>query len=281
MKNLYTFLICLGLAVPAMAQQDSSSRSSLTLAAIYGNTANYFGQTTAEKLPYLLTNASYRLKSGFYVSASALKLLNTGGPVSSVDLGAGYGFNLSQQLTGGFSYTRSFYEKNSPLLQTANENSLSAELSLDHLFKSSVNADYAFGKQNDMFVTFSNSKLFDLGSLVNDKDFISLEPSISIIGGTQHFYQTYTTEKAKRKKLLDNIKNPLFPPGQQQPETTTTTVESTGFGLMAYSLSLPLAYNRASYTVEASYQLSVAGKKVEQGTDKTASIFNLSFYYMF
>jgi len=128
-----------------------------------------------------------------------------------------------------------------------------------------------------VFVTFSNSKLISLGSIQADKDFISLEPSISVIGGTQHYYQTYTTEKEKRKKLLNN---PLFP-SKPEPETTTTTVESTEFGVMAYTLSLPLAYNRSSYSVEAAYQLSVAGKKVAGETNKPASIFNLSFYYMF
>jgi len=95
MKYIYSILICFSLALPASAQQDSSSKSSLTLAAIYGNTANYYGQTTDEKLPYLLTNATYRLKSGFYISAGVLKLLNCGNAVASVDLSAGYGFNFS------------------------------------------------------------------------------------------------------------------------------------------------------------------------------------------
>ena len=275
MKYLYTLLLCFGLAMQSFAQADSTAKNSLTLAAVYGSTANYFGQTTTEKLPYVLTYGAYKLKSGFYVSASALKLLNSSSPVSAVDLSAGYGFNLVRNIEGNFSYTRSFYQENSPLLQTANENNVNGELSFTHFLKSSLSADYAFGTQQDVFVSFTNSKMISLGSLFSDKDFISLEPAFSVIGGSQRFYQTYTTEKQKRKKLLD----PLFP--SQQPAPTTNTVESTSFDLLAYTLSLPIAYNRSNYSVEAGYQATIAGKKIDGISNEPVSIFNLSIYYMF
>ena len=275
MKYLYTLLLCFGLAMQSFAQADSTAKNSLTLAAVYGSTANYFGQTTTEKLPYVLTYGAYKLKSGFYVSASALKLLNSSSPVSAVDLSAGYGFNLVRNIEGNFSYTRSFYQENSPLLQTANENNVNGELSFTHFLKSSLSADYAFGTQQDVFLSFTNSKMISLGSLFSDKDFISLEPAFSVIGGSQRFYQTYTTEKQKRKKLLD----PLFP--SQQPAPTTNTVESTSFDLLAYTLSLPIAYNRSNYSVEAGYQATIAGKKIDGISNEPVSIFNLSIYYMF
>lgn len=275
MKYLYTLLLCCGLAMQSFAQADSTAKNSLTLAAVYGSTANYFGQTTTEKLPYVLTYGAYKLKSGFYVSASALKLLNSSSPVSAVDLSAGYGFNVVRNVEGNFSYTRSFYQENSPLLQTANENNVNGELSFTYFLKSSLSADYAFGTQQDVFVSFTNSKMISLGSLFSDKDFISLEPAFSVIGGSQRFYQTYTTEKQKRKKLLD----PLLP--SQQPAPTTTTVESTSFDLLAYTLSLPIAYNRSNYSVEAGYQATIAGKKIDGISNKPVSIFNLSIYYMF
>ncbi|HXI01350.1 MAG TPA: hypothetical protein VNI52_13865 [Sphingobacteriaceae bacterium] len=256
--------------------QDSTRTSSFTVAAIYGNTANYYGQSTAEKLPYVLSYGAYRLKSGLYISASALKLLNFGGGFSSVDLSGGYGFDLSENLRGNLSYTRSFYEKNSPLLQTANENTASGALNYDlSVFETGLSADYAFGNQNDVFVTFSNSKLIDLGSLFSDKDYISLEPSIDIIGGSNRYYETYTVEKNRKQGLLD----PLFP--KPKPQTETTTVETTGFDIMSYSFSLPLAYNRANYSLEASYQASLLGEKFAENTNKPRSFFNLSFYYQF
>lgn len=274
MKYLYALLVCCGFALQSLAQQDSTAKSSLTLAAVYGNTANYFGQTTAEKLPYLLSYGAYKLKSGIYFSASALTLLNNASGVAAVDLSAGYGFSPVKNVEGNLSYTRSFYQENAPLLQASNENNVNGELAFTHFLKTSVSADYAFGKQNDLFVSFTNSKLIGLGSF-SDKDLISLEPAVSVIGGSQRFYQTYTTEKQRRKKLLD----PLLPGPPSEEETTT--VESTEFDVLAYTLSLPLAYSRANYTVEAAYQASLASKKMAESTGKPVSIFNLSFYYMF
>lgn len=275
MKYLYTLVIFCALSMHSKAQQaDSTAKSSLTLAAIYGSTANYFGQTTAERLPYVLSYAGYKLKDGVFFSASALKLLNSSSGIASVDLSAGYGFTMAKNLEGSLSYTRSFYQKDAPLLQASNENNINGELSLTHFLKSSLSADYAFGTQNDVFVSFTNSKLISLGSF-SDNDFISLEPAISVIGGSQRFYQTYTTEKQRRKKLLD----PLLP--GSPPEQETTTVESTNFSVMAYTLSLPLAYNRSNYSLEASYNATLASKNVEQASDKPVSIFNLSVYYMF
>ena len=275
MKYFYTLLLCCGIAIQSQAQQDSSAKSSLTLAAVYGNTANYFGQTTAEKLPYVLSYASYKLKSGLYFSASGLTLINNASGLAEVDLSAGYGFNLAKNTEGSVSYTRSFYQKNAPLLQASNQNNINGELAVTHLFKTSLSADYAFGTQKDVFVSFTNSKLISLGSF-SDKDFFSIEPAISVIGGSQRFYQTYTTEKQRRKKLLD----PLIP-GNQPPQTETTTVESTQFSVMAYTFSLPLAYNRTNYSVEANYTASLANKKLMEGSNKPVSIFNLSLYYMF
>ena len=273
MKYLYTILLCGLLSLQGRAQ-DSTATSSLTLAAVYGSTANYFGQTTSEKLPYLMSYGAYRFKSGVYFSAGALTLLNNMNGVASVDLSAGYGFTPVKNLEGNISYTRSFYQKDAPLLQASNENNVNGELAFTHFLKSSVSADYAFGQQSDIFVSFTNSKLISLGSF-SDKDLISIEPAFSVIGGSQRFYQTYTTEKKRRKNLLD----PLFPGNSPEPETTT--VESTEFDVLAYTLNLPLAYSRSNYSVEAGYQATLAGKKLEGGSDKPVSIFNLSFYYMF
>ncbi len=275
MKFIYSFLIFCGIAAPAKAQIDSTAKSSFVLAAIYGNTANYFGQTTSEKLPYILTYAGYNFKSGIYFSASGLKLINQNGAVSSVDLSGGYSYQLSKLAEGSFSYTRSFYQKDAPLLQAANENNVNGSFSISHLFTTAISADYAFGTQSDVFLTLVNSFLINLGSLIDENDLISIEPSAGLIAGSQRFYQTYTTEQKRRGKLLD----PIFP--GRPPEPETTTVETTDFGLLAYTLNLPLAYSRANYTIEAAYLANLAGKNVAGSSGKPVSIFNMSVYYQF
>lgn len=279
-QGFITLILSLVMAGSIFASSDTTilkSNNTLTLAAIYGNNANYYGQTAAERLPYVLTNASLQLKSGFYLSAGAYKLLNAGGSaISELDLSAGFTADLSKDLSGSLGYTRSFFAQNSPLLQAANENTLSASLAYDWFLKSSLSSYYAFGTQQDVFVSFSNSKAMNLGSLFDDKDFISLEPGFELVGGTLHYLEEYMVRKEKRDWLLGN---PLFPGNSNQ--YTTQTRDASSFDMLTYNMNVLLGYNRGNYLIETAYQLSVLGKNVSEGTQKPRSFFNLSFYYQF
>src|SRR2546428_2967465 len=119
MRYLYLSIICCFAAFKSFAQTDSS-KTTLTLAAIYSTNANYYGQTGEEKLPYVLTNATVRFPVGLYFSGSVYKLLNTttgSSAVSAVDLSAGLEFNLSKKVTANLSYSHSFFPSNSPMLK--------------------------------------------------------------------------------------------------------------------------------------------------------------------
>ncbi len=107
---------------------------------------------------------------------------------------------LTPKLTAGISYTRSFFPENSPLLQAANENNINATVAYQWpWFKSSLASDFAFGLENDVFIGFSNSKLIELGKLFDEKDLIAIEPAVELVGGTQHFLETYTQKKNNGK----------------------------------------------------------------------------------
>lgn len=260
--------------------QSDSNRTSLTLAALYSNNASYYGQVAAEKMPYAATHATLRFGSGIYFNAMAYRLLNQQGgtAVSASSLGLGYGFKIAPKLEADINYNHSFYPSNSSFVQAANTDFLGASLAYGHWFTTGLSADYAIGKQekNDMFFTLSNSKAINIGSLNKEKDLVTLTPSIDIIAGTRYFYETYVIEKARRDSLLGI---PLFP---TEPEQETISKEGSSFELMSYNLKLPLAYSRARYMAEISYQLSVLGHKVETVSgNRTNSFYNFAFYYQF
>ncbi|MHB1180108.1 MAG: hypothetical protein ACYCZO_17490, partial [Daejeonella sp.] len=121
-QGIISLILSFFMAGNIFASSDSTAlkKNTLTLAGIYGNNANYYGQTADERLPYALSNATLQLKSGFYLSAGLYKLLNsTSSGISELDLSAGFDFNLSKDLSGSLGYTRSIFAKNSPLLQAA------------------------------------------------------------------------------------------------------------------------------------------------------------------
>ena len=278
-RRFISLILSLLIAGNIFAGDDSTTvkRTTLTLAAIYGSNANYYGQTAEQRLPYVLANASLRLKSGFYFSAGSYKLTSTGGSgISEFDLSAGFEAELSKNLSGSLAYTRSFYAQNSPLLQASNENTISASLAYDfNILKTGLNTYYAFGTQQDAFVSFSTSKTMNLGSLFSKKDFISLEPGIELVGGTLHYLEEYIVQRDRRIGLP---MNPLFPNREQN---YTMTRDASSFDMLSYNMNVLLGYNRSNYLIETAWQLSALGRNVSETKLKPRSFFNLSFYYQF
>lgn len=255
--------------------------NSLTLGVSYANNASYYGQKAEEKTPYIAAVAAYRLKSGFYLTGSAFRLLNDSAKIASASsLGAGFAFDIGKKIKADLSYSHTFYPALSPFLQAANNNMASATLSYQYFLKTSIGADYAFGLQQDIFGTFSTSKDILLATLAKGKAGISIEPSIEIVAGTQRFYTTYVQEKRERDSLLGLSLPPIFGGGGST-TTTTTTEETTSFDLLSYNFRLPVSYYRSKYLLELAYQLSLLSNKAQTNPGKINSFVNISFYYQF
>ena len=261
------------------AVDSASSKSTLTLAAVYSNNASYYGQRAEEKIPYAAVAVNYQLKSGFYFTGQTYKLLNDkSSTLSAGSLGAGVNFKLAKNLTTDLSYSHNFYADNSPLLQAANADNASVSLSFEKWLTTSLTGDYAFGKTSDAFVTAAISKQISLFS-IGKKDVVTITPLANIVGGTQHFYQTYIKEKKIRDSLLGVL--PISILGNQNSNRHTDTVETTDFNVLSYNFKLPLAYNRGNYVIEAAYQLSLLSDHVQASTGNVNSFFTFSFYYQF
>lgn len=280
-KLLFVFL-CLG-SFRIMAQQDTlKEKATITAAALFNSSVNYYGQATIEPLPYALLNATVRFPIGLSLSAGSYKLLNDGSGISETDLGIGFDYDASERLSMGIAYTRSFFPKNSPLLQASNTNNLNLSASYTlAIFKTAISTDYAFGQQNDIFLSLSSSKEIVLGNYFNEKNTFYIEPTIELVAGTRQFYERYTINKGKRDQAKG--KAPSNPGNSSKPASSsnTATVESSQFNLLSYNFKLPLSFSRNNYIAEASYQFSVLGAKAEEELRNEQSYFGLAFYYQF
>lgn len=288
MKFVITISMLL-FTMAAMAQQDSTvvtsdstepAKSTFTIGATYVNNADYYGQKAVEKMPYVAAAAVYHHKSGFYATGMAYRLLNDSQRVVSASaLGIGFSRDLSKRFNLDMSYSHTFFPALSPFLQAANANNANLGITYTNWLAISAEADYAFGKTNDVFVTAGLAKLVSLGSITK-KDLVTLQPSVRVTAGTQRFYETYVTEKSIRDSLLGVLPiPPIF--GQPGTTPTTTTTVSSSFDLLSYNFRLPLAYNRAHYMVELAYQLSLLAPQAQTGAGKTNSFISASFYYQF
>ena len=276
-------IICLGQqnnTDTIITLQDSTvkPKTTLTMAAIYGNNTSYYGQKPLEATPYAALAANLRLPSGIYFTGTGYRLLkDSGSLLSAGSFGAGIEFKLSKKLTADISYSHTFYPTGTVFLQAANNNLISGTLTYSYWLSSSVTYDYAFGEQQDMFTSFNTSKSIKLGSLFSSKDGIEIAPAVEVVAGTQRYYKTYVTEKRIRDSIAGIPLLPILGTGTTQTETKTDT--ETRFNLLSYSVRLPVSYFRASYLIEAAYQLSFLSKKVESAPGSSNSFFTLSFYY--
>lgn len=285
MKHIITFLIACLCSITAFAQIDSTitddKKITLTVGAVYANNVNYYGLKAAENMPYAAASTSLRLRSGIYFTGAGYRLLNdSGNIVSAGSVGAGVAFNIGKKVTADFSYSHTFFPKNSPFLQASNPDNASGSLKYEYWMTSGVNVDYNFGGQQDVFVTLSTEKLIGLGSFAKGKDLLTLTPSIEVVGGTQRFYETYLTEKRLRDSLLGIQLPPILSTPATESESTTRSTSQ--FNLISYNFKIPLAYNRSHYMIEAAYQLSVLGPEAaENNGGNTNSFFTFSIYYQF
>ncbi|MEP6749441.1 MAG: hypothetical protein ABJB86_17020 [Bacteroidota bacterium] len=289
MKLFYILSTALLYAAQGLAQTDSVAtpnpdstvdKASLTLGTSYSNNANYYGQKAIESVPYAAVAATYKLKCGLYFTGLAYKLLHDSThAVSAASAGAGLNFKLIKHLSADVSYSHTFYPALSPLLQAGNPDNASASLLLENWLSSKINLDYAFGKTADYFVTAGTAKQITLGHITS-KDLITITPAVDIVAGTQHFYQTYLTEKKLRDSVLHALLGPVIGQPSTEEPTTKTTV-STQFNLLSYNFKCPLAYNRAHYLVEVAYQLSVLSSKAQSNAGKANQFISASFYYQF
>jgi len=283
-----TFLLIIAMAISSgfcFGQKDSTAaaatdsvppKSTLTLGAVYSNNASYYGQRAVENTPYAAVAVNYQLKSGIYFAAQSYKLLNEKtSQVSAASLGAGVNFKLGKKFTTDLSYTHSFYPQYSPLLQAGNADNASLSFSHEGWINTSLTGDYAFGKTNDAFVTGGISKTINLFS-IGKKDIITISPSADLVGGTQHYYQTYVSKKKLRDSLFGGLPVPVF---GNPSSYHTDSVATTALSILSYNFKVPLAYNRAHYTVEAAYQLSLLSNQVQTDAGKVNSFLTFSFYY--
>jgi len=276
MRQVFLMLIICLCSKSVLAQQDSTKTTTTTVALLYNSDISYYGQATTERYPYILANATVRFPFGLYLSAGGYQLLNYGGSLSEADLGIGYEHDFNDKWNASVSYTRSFFPKSSPLLAAANENNFNLTFAYNNNWlKTSLSADYALGKQQDFFLTLTNSKEIDLGHFLSENNLISVEPAIEIVAGTRHFFETYIVEKEKRNN--GNGKGQ----GNTQTVITYTDVAKNSFELLSYNFKIPLSLSRSNYMFEANYQFSILGSKSNSDLKSHNSIFGLAFYYQF
>lgn len=222
----------------------------------YGNNSSYLGRYQTQILPYYSVDVSYKTKGGLWFSLVTYEIGGTTTLVDEIDLLAGWNFNLSERVDASLFYTRYFFTETTDLLKSSVQNTTSASIGLDWgLLYSKISSNYIFGGANDFFLVFDNSRYIEFPQIFNGKDYFSIEPKVSIIGGTQTFVESHMISQGTPVSIPIGG-GPGGPRGRPAGggSTSTTTAESskTSFNILSYEVSLPLAYTTGRFSFEVS-----------------------------
>ena len=252
-------------------------KRSVSVGINYGSDVLFFGRTGPVKYPFMSTDVIYNTKTGFFMYGSAVKVLGYNPLVDEFDLGGGYFYKYGKFVSGTLSYTRFLFVKTAAdVIKSASSNDINFKNSFDYkIAKTSVTADYLFGKSNDFFLTFSTSKYIEpKWTIFTDDDYISFNPGISAIFGTQNFVGKYSRDHPNRFELAEI--------GAIPPEGSPLRPYNNGrFNALNYSVKLPVAYNRPHYTIEAAWKYSIPVNVEGELKNRHEVFFNLTFYYLF
>ena len=251
-------------------------KQSATVGVSYGSDVQFFGRTGPITYPFVSADAIYNTKNGFFIYASGLKVLGYNPFFDEIDLGAGYLYNISKNFKGSASYTRFFFNKDAAqIIKSASSNDINWDNSYNWGFaKSGVILDYLFGKESDIFVTLNTSKYIESKfSIFDDKDYLSFNPGVSAILGTQNFVQRYADDHSYRMDAAN-----LF---ASNPDNQLMARSNSLFKMLNYSFKLPIAYNRPHYTFEFAYKYSIPINVEGILLNHHESFYNLTFYYVF
>jgi hypothetical protein len=250
-------------------------KRSVSVGVNYGSDVQFFGRTGPFKYPFASTDAIYNSKSGVFVYGSAIKVLGYDPLVAEVDLGGGYFYKYSKKFAGTISYTRFLFNDDAALvIRSASTNDINFKNSFDWKFaKSSVVFDYLFGQANDYFITLNTSKNIEPDwGVFDDKDYLSFNPTISAIIGTQNFVGNFSEDHQYRLEVAN-----IFVPDEGKP----VRYNNGRFNALNYSVKLPIAYNRPHYTFEASWKYSIPVNVENELKNRHEVFFNLTFFYLF
>jgi len=263
-------------SVRIVADSDTIIKKRSVSAGIsYGSDASFFGRTGPVKYPFLNTDVIYNTKSGWFIYGSAYKVLGSIPNIDEIDLGAGYVYHITPKFSGNISYTRFIFDRDALIIKSASSNDINFNNSYDwKILKSGVIVDYLFGESHDFFITISNSKYIETNwSIFDDKDYLSFNPGVNVILGTQNFVQKYNLNHPGRV----DYDIPIGPPISIQKYAK----HNSEIDMLNYSFKIPIAYNRPHYTFEFAYKYSIPVNVEGILRNHRESFYNLTFYYVF
>lgn len=254
--------------VPPPEVRHGSLRAELT----YGTNSSFFGRTQLTRYPYMAGELTYTSRYGVWGSVVSYNLFDTSSFIDETDLSVGWDGDLSKTVDASLSYSRFLFANNSPLVKSSVNNSVDGYVGWDWGYVySRLNASYLFGESNDFFLVLDNSRYFEIDKVFTPEGYVSIEPRLSMMAGTQHFIETSIEQQIQRGNNGNGK-------GKGKPITTTTVTETptTRFRVLNYELRVPVTYSLGKVSMQAAWRYSIPVNLLPDDVSQARSYFTTS-----
>jgi hypothetical protein len=252
MNRIFKLLIAIVLCTTtyyAKAQTDSvQTKESYFKAGIsFLNNNVFVGRTDTVVSPSLSSKISYTLKSGIYFSGGIDYF--TTRKTNALDGGnieAGYDYSINDDLNGGVSFTKLFYNANSTRVSASISSELNAYLDYDiaDIITPAINIGYSIAKsgfKNDILLNPKLSRDFAFENIMGKKrDLLLISPEVAMNAGTQNFYDGYLTKLTTKNRRSSGLTAAELVIYNQNLKNYKTYLGK--FSVLDYELSVPVVY---------------------------------------
>ena len=232
------------------------------------------GRTDSVGTPTVIPGIKYTLKSGIFFSGSLDVIPNRKKKkLDGGTLTAGYDFDITDDLSGGVSYSRLFYNANSTQIGSSIRNTFNANFSYDisDIISPMVSADYNLNRQgiaNDIYVNIGITHDFVNLGIFDDTDLLLISPTVTANTGTENFYDAYLAQKKIKNKKRAAAQTAIL----------NEYIGQLGqFKLLDYELSAPVEYKNGHFIFQFTPTYAIVKnelpKAVTTGVSDQGSVF--------
>lgn len=259
----------------------SEKKASIKFGVNYLNNSVYLGRADTVKTPMIEPELKYSFKSGIYISGNMDYIPNrTTKKLDGGELSAGYDFDLSDNLSGGVSYSKLFYNAESTQIGSSIGSTINANLdyTIGDIITPSISVDYNLLKQgfgSDVMINAGVAHDFAWTAIIGSDDLAIFSPTVTLNAGSQNFYDAYLT--LKKYKLTKK--------GQAKEATakkllTAQDAKLSKFNLLDYEFSAPFEYKTGHFIFSFTPTYAVAENKLPARITKSMmDISNGLFYF--
>ena len=232
LKHILLVVFCPLLFLSLHAEKKDSivvNKSNFTVGLNYLSNKLYMGRIDSANIKCLTPSIGFYHKSGLHVGASMSYQLDRGlSKIDEIKIDGGYDFNLNDNLNGGLTVEKYFFNAKSSALNSGNSFGAGSNLSYDlDIVTLNVGADLALGSYTDIFINAGFSHSFEF-------DKFSVEPSFLFNAGTLNFYNAYLIAGKSHKTGK----------GKKKATTITYSIEDASrFKILDYEISVPVSYS--------------------------------------